>query len=258
MQRCMFFEAQGCAVSLFSRHLSYTEKVLTARKRRRAIGRAIGFLLFIAFVRTFFIQSYKVTTASMQPALATGDLVLASPAFYGPKTIFGKLAPVASPGRGELVVVSPDALPIEGKWFRLWDAAARFFSFQRFSPLAVRYGRDFSSYCICRVVGIPGDTLRLNGSIFEIKPKGSRDFASEFALVQTSYAITPGRAAVTTDVPGAEFPMTETTLREGEYFVAFDDRTTLSGSLLWGPISTDRLAGKVVAIYWPFRHFRLP
>lgn len=242
-------------MTLLSRHRSYTERILAARRRRKAAARAILVLVIIACVRGFLAQAYAVDTASMQPALSMGDVVLSFPLPVGAVTIFGKLPRLTDIGRGELLIVDPAPVPTERWAFRAWDSIARFLTLQRYSPMARRYGRDAALKGVYRVIGLPGDTLRRVGSIYEIRPAGRDSFSSEFALAGGGYSLS-GTASSSKKPAFGEG--VERRLGSGEYFVACDDRSVFAGSPLWGPIGQDRISGRVVAVCWPPRHLGIP
>lgn len=224
--------------------------------RHRIAGRVLLVLLVVSLVRSLFLQSYKVDSTMMQPALSHGDTILSFPLPLGAVTLFGKLPRLTDPRRGELVIVEADPIPTESGLFRAWDSVARFFTLQRFSPLAYRYGEGSNSPGVFRVLGLPGDTIRSRGSLYEIRISGSSGFSAEFALSEFGYTL-PGSTPYTRSEPGKNFTV-ETLLGDGEYFVACDDRSVLAGSPLWGPIGEERLTGRVVAVLWPPGHMRIP
>lgn len=239
----------------FSRHRSYTEKVLTARKRRRTFGKVILFLLILSLVRMLFLQSYVVKSPTMRPFLEEGDRLLSFPLPVGAATPFGKLPHLSDLKRGELIIAAPDPIPTENWWFRAWDSLARFFTLQNYSPLSHRYGGAATSYAVYRVVGLPGDTIRLRGSVYEIRA-GAGGFLSEYLLSEYRYTLSGTAASGRSGAGGVVSG--ELTLGAGEFFVACDDRSLMAGSALWGPIGWDRVVGRVVAVFWPPRRMRLP
>ncbi|HWP68117.1 MAG TPA: S26 family signal peptidase, partial [Rectinemataceae bacterium] len=147
-------------MSLFVSHRSFTEKVLASRKRRKTAGKILLVILCISLVRAFFLQSYKISSTIMEPGLVPGDLVVSFPLPLGAVTLFGKLPPIDTPKRGELVLVRPDALPVQSAWSNAWDSVIRFFTFQQVSPSALRYGERLAVPGVYRVIGLPGDTIR--------------------------------------------------------------------------------------------------
>ena len=125
------------------------------RSRRPVLGvwvRVIGAALFAALVlRLFIVEAYRIPTPSMEKTLLVGDFLLVSKLSYGPRTpvtiglpfsgayLDADLPPVRLPGlgrvrRGDVVVFN---LPTER------------------GPL------DRRTPFIKRIVGLPGDTVRI-------------------------------------------------------------------------------------------------
>ncbi|MCE5257157.1 MAG: S26 family signal peptidase, partial [Spirochaetaceae bacterium] len=127
-------------MSSYSRHGSYSEKVLAARKRRKTVGEIVLVLLILAFVRSFLLQSYRIDDNSMLPGLQKGDHVFSSPFLHGPDFFGMRLPALSKPYRGEMVLVRSSSDPHASGWSRFWDSILRFFSFQRYSPLDRAYG----------------------------------------------------------------------------------------------------------------------
>lgn len=243
-------------MALFVRHRSYTEKVRAARNRRRAFGKIFVIFLLLGLFRTFFLQTYRVDSDSMEPALARGETILSFSLPLGAYTLFGKLPPLDVPRRGELIVAAPRAFFDESWGFRAWDSLARFFTLQRYSPMARRYGEDTASPAVYRVIGLPGDRVRSKGALYELRPRGSTLFSSEYVLSKVAYKLS---GTETSSAAGSsENLFAELSLGEGEYFVACDNRSLLAGSRLWGPIGLDRIIGRVTAVFWPPRSMRTP
>lgn len=235
-------------MSLFRSHRSYTERVFAARTRRKAAGRIILLLASIVFISVFFLKTWVIEDASMSPTFEKGDRVLASPLSTGALTFFGKLPPLRNLKRGDILVILPDPVPSASRLFSLWDSTVRFASLQRISPMALRYGKAATSPSLCRVTGLPGETIRFDGRQFLVKSASSSRFVEEEYLYDKPY-----------QVKGEGEPsMDDIQLGEGKYFVACDDRSLFSGSLLWGPVGMDRVAARVFAIAWPPRRIRIP
>jgi signal peptidase I len=245
----------GALMTLLSRHRSYTERILAARKRRKALARAVLVLVIAACARSFLAQAYAIDTASMQPALSKGDIVVSFPMPAGATTIFGKLPRLTDVKRGELVLVDPAPVPTERWAFRALDILARFLTFQRYSPMARRYGADAVRKSVYRVVGLPGDAIRRAGSVYEVRPAGKDSFSSELALAGGGYSLS-GTASSSANPAFDEG--VERKLGADEYFVACDDRSAFAGSPLWGPIGQKRISGRIVAVCWPPRHLGFP
>jgi signal peptidase I len=246
---------EGARVALFSRHRSYTEKVFAKRRRRKFLGRTLLFLLLIALLRTFFVQSYTLRGKNMEPLLVEGDSLLVFPLPLGARTWFGKTPALSDIERGELVVVDPDPIPSVGRFFALWDSIARFFSLQRYSPLARRYGAAQTSPGIYRVVGLPGDRIRRNKAVYEIQRGSGGAYLPEQSLTDNPYEL---RSVSSSGGLLGIGDFSETLeLGPGQYFVEGDNRESFNGSSLWGPVGIDRISGRVILVYWPIKHLRI-
>jgi signal peptidase I len=80
-------------------------------KKKKHIVREYAESLFIAFIlamfiRTFFVQAFKIPTGSMRPTLMEGDRILVNKLIYGPAIPFTKfrLPAIRQPKRGEVIV----------------------------------------------------------------------------------------------------------------------------------------------------------
>jgi signal peptidase I len=100
---------------------------------------------------------------------------------------------------------------------------------ERGEVVVFRYPNDPSKFFIKRVIGLPGETVVLQGT-------------------KTSVIDTSGKT-ITLDEPyiSAPFSITETLeLKEGEYFVMGDNRPVSSDSRVWGPLPRDNIKGRVL------------
>lgn len=235
------------------RHHSYTERVLASRKRRKSFLKFVLFLLILATFRSFFAQVFYVRSSLMDPALLPGDRIVTFPLPFGATTIFGKLPPLTKAVRGELLILSPPQALTESFWSRALDSTLRFFTLQRISPAKSGRAASDTTHMVVRVIGLPGDTVRFADGQFRIKPFGREEFAHENSLSKTSYVVRKLPAW-----KGSDYPVIwEWTVGTREYFVACDDRSVLSASLLQGPVPFSRISGRVVGIIWPFSRARI-
>jgi signal peptidase I len=99
-----------------------------------------------------------------------------------------------------------------------------------------RYPRDLSKYFIKRVIGVPGDTINIDGNQVTIKnaehPDGmvlSEPYVHK--MEQNTY-------------------LTET-LGEGEYFVMGDNRDQSSDSRMWGILEENKIIGRALLRLFP-------
>lgn len=106
---------------------------------------------------------------------------------------------------------------------------------QRGDVIIFRYPLIPSRFFIKRVIGLPGETVKLTGSQVEIKPIDSEDF---FVL----------------DEPYIEFDkdtFLENTLDVDEYFVMGDNRLSSLDSRNWGPLKESFIVGKAFVRLYP-------
>lgn len=210
--------------------------------------------LFIGYiaVQTFFIQTYRVDSIAMMPAYKPGDRILASPLPIGaPLPLTHRRLPGFSPlRRGDVVVLKPPYAEEEtliGEGIR-WMAG--FITLQ--NTWEAKKPTDWSrSMVIKRVVGLPGDTIRVRNLEILVKPKGTTDFVSEFSLAFSPYTIEKeGKGNYPEDLYQMESE--EILLQEGEFFVASDHRALALDSRVWGAVRREQIRSKVLIVYWPF------
>ena len=218
-------------------------------------------VILYAIVTTYLASSFIVTSSSMSPAVYERERVFASPIAYGVRIPFIKnpYRAIGSPERGDIVAILSPMYP-EVPPVRIGlDAIVRFVTLQNLSIIRDDQGKRIDRYSIKRIIGIPGDTVRLDDYSAGIKPRDRREFASESELISDQYQ-------TNVEAPAAQWPegfpfsgdLGEVTLGDGEYFLLGDNRPYSSDSRSWGPISLDRIHGKVVLRYWPFRRFGIP
>ena len=136
-----------------------------------------------------FLISYRVESISMEPTIASGSVVLATPLIYGPEVPFTtiRIPEFKNPARGDLVISSP-AFHQEQPWyFKAVDSIFRFFTLQKKG-----FNQDSSwinSKSVKRVVGLPGDTVKMINSEILIRPEGKNYFFSEKEIMQIEYSI---------------------------------------------------------------------
>ena len=112
---------------------------------------------------------------------------------------------------------------------------------QRGDVIVFKYPKDTSQYYIKRIIGLPGDEVRVSNGHVEIIdsewPQGH--------VLNEPYLISNNITFVDTD----------TKLGSGEYFVLGDNRPNSSDSRYWGPVPTQDIVGKVFLRAFPFQNF---
>jgi signal peptidase I len=236
--------------------------------RRRAgvlVGRVLRILLtaliLYLVVSRFVVSTYRIESISMEPALHPADRVIVSSIAYGPRIPFSltRLQGRGLPERGDLVVVQPPFLVEPSLITRVLEPLANFLSLQKATLNRDLYGGRVNGYMVKRVIGIPGDTLRIASFSVALKPQGGADFVPEMQLMPLRYQI---QTALEAKGWSSSLPFSgnseEIRLGDDQYFVLGDNRTESSDSRSWGPLRRDRIVGKVIYRYWPPREIGTP
>jgi signal peptidase I len=221
----------------------------------------IIFLVYVV-VTGFFVDTYSIHSTSMNPALSDSEMVLTAPIVYGAyNSLLGVRFPgFAKPARGDIVMVKPPYLPGRSFLSKLISPLLRFFSFQQAGLVRDPAGNLVNERVIKRIVGVPGDAIKIERFIVYIRPKGAREFKTERELTGNSYEIFDEFSEYifpegwNQSLPFSGY-MQEIILGEDEYFVIGDNRLLFSDSRFSGPVRFDAIISKVVFRYWPFEKF---
>jgi signal peptidase I len=108
---------------------------------------------------------------------------------------------------------------------------------QRGDVIVFRYPRDPSKFFIKRVIGLPGETITIDGSTVEIFNNENPDGVK----LEEPYV----KKMTTTST------MTEK-LGKDEYFVMGDNRDESSDSRMWGVLRRDKIVGRTFLRLYPF------
>lgn len=200
-------------------------------------------ILFVSLVCTFFIFPVNSHSSTMAPDIPDTSVVLVSPL-------------LKSPDRGRIMLVQPvkdEKLP---KTLQFANFFIRFFTAQQLEFFGAENKIKPS---LKRVIGLPGDSVKIKDYIVYIKPVGQKQFLTEFELTKINYNITiPMTPDFIDRGLGAYGDMDEITLSSNQYFLLGDDRTQCVDCRIWGPLTKDNFLGRALFIYFPFtkiRHF---
>ena len=182
----------------------------------------------------------------MHPTLSKGDKIIARPlSIEADELSECPHTPRCPVQRGELVLLYPPYVTRGSVWHRFIDRTVRFFTLQRIGTTAYRP-------LARRVIGFPGDRVRMEGYIFYLKPPATTEFASEFTLSERSYRISktalPPQWERTSPFSHAA---PQLTVPYGTLFVAADNRTSALDSRHWAPINASLFSHRVIG-RWNF------
>ena len=165
-------------------------------------ARDLAFSVLIAVVLIVFIyQPVKVEGTSMMPTLTNDDRIFINKFTYE----FG----LGDIQRGDTVV--------------FW------------------YPYDRNKSYIKRVVGLPGDRVRI---------ESGQVYVNDRALVE-DYVPEAYKDAGSWPVPAPGQPVRDQEVPPKDYFVLGDNRSSSSDSRSWGYVPRENIYGKAVFVYWP-------
>jgi signal peptidase I len=191
-----------------------------------ALASLLQTVVIALFLLTFFLQPYLIPSESMEHTLLVGDFLLVNKQIYAPSNRLSRLLlPYRDVARGDVVVFHhPDP------------------------PFLVK-----------RVVGIPGDRLRIedgrvmvngeaqNEPYAAFEPAASNPFRDEFpAKIYTDPEVDPvwwqQMQSLTHDG--------ELIIPPGEYFVLGDNRNHSKDSRFWGFVQRSQVVARPLVIYF--------
>ena len=106
---------------------------------------------------------------------------------------------------------------------------------ERGDVIVFYFPRDPNQEYIKRLVGLPGDVIKVNDKVVTINGQ----------QIQEDY------------IAAAPLYNGEWTVPDGHYFVLGDNRNNSYDSHNWGPVPADYVVGKAILVYWPFKNFGL-
>jgi signal peptidase I len=190
-----------------------TEKSVSKGKSKSVIrdyAEAIIIALLLALViRAFVIQAFKIPSGSMKSTLLVGDHILVNKFIYGIRLPYWnqELIPISQPKRQDIIVF--------------------------------RYPVDPSKDFIKRVIGLPGDTVRIKDKQVFVNDQP----LSEPYVVHSDSRILPASVGSRDNMGPIEVPA-------NSLFVMGDNRDESYDSRFWKFVDVSDLRGKAFVIYW--------
>ncbi len=183
------------------------------REYAEAMVIALGLALFI---RTFFLQAYKIPSGSMETTLLIGDHILVNKIVYGlrmPESIFG-LKPPGLPYGRYLLRVEP---------------------VHRGDIVVFVFPPDRTKDFIKRVIGVGGDTVEVKDKAVSVN---GHKLDEPYAHYEDG-----GSGAARDDFGPVTVP-------PGKLFVMGDNRDRSYDSRFWGFVDQSDVEGRALIIYW--------
>ena len=187
-------------------------------------------LLVVLVIRSFLFEPFRIPSGSMMPTLLVGDFILVNKFEYGLRlpVVNSKVIPVDEPERGDVVVF--------------------------------RYPQQPEVDYIKRIIGLPGDTVRvenqrlwINGEPVAMEADGR--YAGDANLKHAGLTVgverlpgDDGPHQILMD-PSRNLGAGQWTVPEGEFFVMGDNRNHSNDSRYWGFVPESNLVGKAVMIW---------
>lgn len=195
---------------------------------RGAIAEWTVTILLLLFGTTTLVQAFVIPTGSMEDTLLIGDHLLVDKLAYAPPGPLSKhLLPYSDVERGDIIVF--------------------------------RYPVDINQTFVKRVIGVPGDRIRLENKQVYLNGK---KLAEPYKYHKTEYMDSyrdnfPGEPNVAVFPPAQV--MLESNVVKGEvvvppdnYFAMGDNRDSSLDSRYWGFVPRKNIIGKPLIIYWSY------
>ena len=186
-------------------------------------------ILLLLFGTTFLVQAFVIPTGSMEDTLLIGDHLLVDKLSYSYKGGFSQyVLPYESPRDGDIIVF--------------------------------RYPVDITQTFVKRVVGVPGDRIKL---IDQQVYRNGKKLVEPYVVHKNPYPdsfrdnfpnsepnltmLDPGREMLANNVVNGEV-----VVPPDSYFAMGDNRDNSLDSRYWGFVPRDNIIGKPLIIYWSY------
>jgi len=188
----------------------------------------MGTIVIAIFVITFVVQAFQIPSESMENTLLVGDYLLVDKLCYGGRGLGDHIMPYQKISRGDVIVF--------------------------------HYPVDPKQHFVKRVIGVPGDRLRMVNKTVYINGKPLTEPYVRF--------IEPPSNLFRDNFPRTDMPVIygmegkwwlemrklvedgELIVPQGHYFVMGDNRDDSQDSRYWGFVPRENIIGRPLLIYW--------
>lgn len=177
---------------------------------------AIALATLLALLFQSGAQAFQVQGPSMEPSLDEYDYLLVDKVRY--LTLDAERAARYIPG-------------VEAEPGETWRP---FGEPERGDIIVFRYPLDPEQLFVKRIVGMPGDAVRIEGGAVYVNQRP----------LQEPYVESTGRQS-----------FDEVIVEPGRYYVLGDNRAQSSDSRQWGTVPEENIVGEVALRFWPFSRF---
>jgi len=125
----------------------------------------------------------------------------------------------------------------DGEYLIIDEISYRFREPERGEVIVFKYPQNPSEFFIKRIIGLPGETVKIQNSTIIIENKAN---PQGFVLDESSYL---------KNIPS--MGQETITLKEDEFFVLGDNRAASFDSRRWGPLPRNNIVGRVWIKAWP-------
>ncbi len=214
---------------------------------------AVVTVIMALFGMTFIVQAVKVPTGSMQNTITIGDHLLVNKFIFAPGAS-APFLPQREIKRGDIIVFKYPGNPYEPQKDARPDN----------KPITTNY--------VKRVIGLPGDRIRMEGRNVIVNGKALPEHQIEAEEVNSKAPVKilnnpprkPGELydvyydpkVIPEDYPilKKEFAGDgrEVVVPEGKYFVMGDNRNNSEDSRFWGFVPREFVIGRAMFVYWAY------
>jgi signal peptidase I len=182
------------------------------------------------FIITFIVQAFQIPSESMENTLLIGDYLLVDKLRYGADGFWGHVLPYRPVRRADIIVF--------------------------------HYPINPSEHFVKRVVGVPGDRIRLVNRELYVNGVPQHELYVRYsaAMHDTFRDEFPRLNIIVPELEGDWWEQMKKLVEdgqlivpEGQYFVLGDNRDESQDSRYWGFVPKENIVGRPLVIYWSVR-----